>query len=304
MKPHVSLIVLTLFACKVAMACGEEKLLLPKSHPPMPAIASLDKKGKVVLRMQVGQYVPKKTGDGRSRGKDQFTYEMIWHEQTYRLSTKEVRIHDSSGKEIDVRTLPTLLKEETPALYCYGDKLDPLHLRTVRAGTLIFVYQDPERTSANEVGKPSAPSANAPGGLEDFLKKQNYVAVPLRRLETGHLVVPVQVAGKKLLLGLDTGAHHTALDRFRVRHLDLDWDDDFQCELEDMEIAGIKTGPFWVEAHDLTDANRSLKYYNDPAMDGLLGADVLRPLSAVIDHAGAIVYLRKSEPNQQKPKAP
>lgn len=38
-----------------------------------------------------------------------------------------------------------------------------------------------------------------------------------------------------------------------------------------------------------------LRAMNQPECDGLLGANVLRPLRAVIDHAGRVLYLHPKE---------
>jgi hypothetical protein len=132
-------------------------------------------------------------------------------------------------------------------------------------------------------------------GLADLLNKQGYVAVPLERLEPGYVGVRVQVAGKELFLVVDTGAPNSTLDRYRVRHLDLKWDDYAQCDLDGIDIGGVKTGPLKVDAHDMTDMNRALRAFDYPRFDGLLGADALRPLSAAIGHGGAVLYLRKQE---------
>jgi hypothetical protein len=219
--------------------------------------------------------------------KRQAANESAWREETYHLEEAQVRVCDTNGKEVDWKTLKTLLKKETPGLYSYYEKIDPLHLRNIKEGTLIFMFRLPE--------EPQHAPKPAFAGLPELLRKHGYLAVPLERSGSGHLVVRVQINGKMVLLAVDTGANESCLDRWRVRHLGLKWEDDVECVLKAMEIGKLKTGEVRVVAHDMTEANETNKAYNYPLLDGLLGADVLQKFSAVIDHGGAALYLRKRE---------
>ncbi len=292
MRILVLLVTTALLLVQGGQARAEEKLSLPKSSTPTPVVASMDKDGRVVLRMQVPEYrsnsaIKVDPGANDAGG----AYEMVWREQTYRLDIKEVKVYDTAGKEIDAKAVRHLLSKETLALYTYGEKVDSLHLRTVKDGTLIFVYLPPK------LGKPPEADGNAPvPGLAEFLKKQGYVAVPLERLGIERrLGVRVRVRGKELLLVVDTGAANTHLDRYRVRHLDLQSDDDGVFDLDGLEIGGLKSARLMVYPIDMTDSNRAERALNSPLLDGLLGADVLQPLGAVMDYAGAVLYLRKQE---------
>jgi hypothetical protein len=222
---------------------------------------------------------------------------MTWREVTYRLSPKEVAAYDSSCKKLDAKELPGLLKQETLALYSHGAKLDPLSLRTVRPGTLIFVHPDPDNCGPDGGEKAAAEPEVRARGLGDFFSKQGYKAVPLQRLGA-ELVVQVRIGQNKLLLCLDTGASQTVLDRYRVRNLDLNWDKNDESDLDELQIGEIRKGPIRVAAYDMTANNRSLRYYNCPDIDGLLGADVIRSLGAVIDHPGGVLYMHKPEPRK------
>lgn len=72
--------------------------------------------------------------------------------QTYDIDTVEV--YDTKGKRLDSKDVMDRLKEETVALAIWAAPLDPLHLRVVKDGTLIFVLPN--------VGFP-APPGFAPG---------------------------------------------------------------------------------------------------------------------------------------------
>ena len=269
---------------------ADGKASLPNSHPPCPVIARIDKEGQFVLRLNSCSYQPKQTeADGKVPRET--VYEPVWQERTLRLAPGEVRVYDASGKGIGSERLPVLLKKETTGLYFYGREIDPLHLRAIKDGTLLFLHV-PQPVA---LGPGPVEAANAPvPGLADFLKKQEYVAVPLERV-SDYLVVRVRAKGKDLRLVVDTGAPNSALDRHRVRNLGLEWDETGPwCDLDGIEIGAFKTAPSKVWSHDMTEINRALCAYNSSPIDGVLGAEILKPLSAVIDHGGAVLYLRKA----------
>jgi hypothetical protein len=77
--------------------------------------------------------------------------------QTYDLD--DVDVLDVKGKKLDKKDVAKLLKEEAPALASlYGQKVDPLHLRLVKEGTLIFELPMPK----NMPGVPGFPGGVAP----------------------------------------------------------------------------------------------------------------------------------------------
>jgi len=57
---------------------------------------------------------------------------------------KEVQVFDTKGKEIDKKRLAELLKDESVAVASFGDQQpDPLHLRILKEGTLVFILPPP-----------------------------------------------------------------------------------------------------------------------------------------------------------------
>ncbi len=287
MRISMLLAVVTASLCLEGAVAGDEKLALPASPAPVPVIASMAESW-LVVRMKIPGYASrpvKNEKDGKE--KRQAANESAWRDETYLFEEGQVRVYDTNGKEVNWKTLKTLLKKETPGLYSGYEKIDPLHLRNIKEGTLIFMYKEPEEPQ--DAPKPAF------AGLPELLKKHGYLAVPLERLGSGHLVVRVQINGKMVLLAVDTGASNTCLDRWRVRHLGLKWEDDVECVLKAMEIGKLKTGEVRVVAHDMTEGNETNKANNYPLFDGLLGSDVLQKFSAVIDHGGAVLYLRKRE---------
>jgi RNA polymerase sigma factor (sigma-70 family) len=65
--------------------------------------------------------------------------------QTQSYDLDDVTILDTKGKEIDRRSIPKLLKEETVVMASlWGQPIDPLHLRVLKEGTLIVVLPVPK----------------------------------------------------------------------------------------------------------------------------------------------------------------
>jgi RNA polymerase sigma factor (sigma-70 family) len=96
------------------------------------------------------------------------------HAQTYDL--QDVEVLDTRGKKVARNQVRNLLKKETVALASlWGQKVDPLHLRVIRDGTLIFVLPAPKGVIGGvapavpvpqpaPVVPPGAPGG-APGGV-------------------------------------------------------------------------------------------------------------------------------------------
>lgn len=145
--------------------------------------------------------------------------------------------------------------------------------------------------------------------VETLLKERGYVAVPLKLLNTGHLCLNVQIEGRKVFVAVDTGAPFTHLDSERVKHLQLKWQPYVKegdgkapktqanswCEVRHFEIGGFDLGPIILWGNDLSDINSGIILYRVPQIDGLLGADVLSDLKAIIDYSTRNLYIRVND---------
>jgi gag-polyprotein putative aspartyl protease len=282
---------------------ADEDLSLPATAAPALMKVSFAKDG--LLRLRTMQPAWKKFTS--PAGQDYYAPDGA-REQVNDLKEKDIaKIYDNSGKPVAFKELPALLQKEQLAFYHYGEKIEPAHLRLLKEGTLIFclvaplppvVYQQaPVKTTEKQKQAPV-------DGLGELLKKQGYLAFPLTRLAIEQLALQVEIKGKKVSLLVDTGATLTSLDHFRLRQLPLEWNDEAQSVLDDIKIGALNTGQITVGAFDMTNCNRYNKANNDPMMDGLLGADVMRIFSAVIDHPGAILYLRKPAPKKNATAEP
>jgi RNA polymerase sigma factor (sigma-70 family) len=140
----------------------EEKINLPTGPAPIQILASLNKEDKLVMKMAITQFravpvppnAPPGGGPGGAPGApggpgggapaiarvEPFT---TLHTQTFDWA--DVEVLDTKGKKLDKKDVAKQLKEETVALAWFaGQKVDPMHLRLVKEGTLIFVFPAPK----------------------------------------------------------------------------------------------------------------------------------------------------------------
>jgi RNA polymerase sigma factor (sigma-70 family) len=122
------------------MAAREPRGKLPAGPPPEQALVALEGDDRLTVWRHVTTYrAVTVTENGRPV---RTTYEPVSGliERTYKLS--EVKVLDTRGRAVESASLPRLLKGEVPALLA-GFPVDPLHLRLVKEGTLIFVLPGP-----------------------------------------------------------------------------------------------------------------------------------------------------------------
>jgi RNA polymerase sigma factor (sigma-70 family) len=144
---------------------GEKKIRLPKDPPPVQALVSLTEDGKLVVKAehllvntgpkahpplagvapapmpgdpQLGPRVVIKRGIGGGIGAAVRPHGPF----QLKCDLKEIQIFDTKGNEIEKKDLAKRLKEETLALISFGP-VDPLHLRLLKEGTLVFILPLP-----------------------------------------------------------------------------------------------------------------------------------------------------------------
>jgi RNA polymerase sigma factor (sigma-70 family) len=124
---------------------------LPTGMPPVQALVSLTEDGKLTVKSKgmvfkaAGGFggPPGAGGGGRAGGGGGFAGNNdAVHTQAYEL--KDVSVFDTKGKQIDNKNLVKLIKVETVAMATWGQKVDPLHLRVLKDGTLTFVLPAPQ----------------------------------------------------------------------------------------------------------------------------------------------------------------
>jgi hypothetical protein len=129
---------------------------LPTTAMPSQAFIRVIGKGK---DLEVRQKLTTYRAITRKQGAKEVTYyDRVYSDQSRQFELALVKVYDSHGKKLDVKTMRKLLKGEKLALvYPDGQELDPLHLRVLKEGTLLVVL--PAAANAG-----SAPAFEVPPG--------------------------------------------------------------------------------------------------------------------------------------------
>ena len=110
------------------------KIGLPKGLPPAQVLVSLTEDGKLLVQSEHG--IPIRGGrEAIGLLKPQRNMKLF-------CRLKDVQVLDTKGKEVAKDELANLLKDETVAVASFGP-VDPLHLRILKEGTLVFILPPP-----------------------------------------------------------------------------------------------------------------------------------------------------------------
>jgi Aspartyl protease len=137
------------------------------------------------------------------------------------------------------------------------------------------------------------------------------------RMNSGHIAMWVKCDGSSLLLLIDTGAPVSCLDPARVTKLPWqmspgppanpkdrhDAHEQF-AKVDGFQIDTINTGPLIIDSIDMKEHNKYFADTGDRTVDGLLGADVLRSLSAILDFAEEKIYFRPVSASSEASSVP
>jgi RNA polymerase sigma factor (sigma-70 family) len=109
----------------------EKKIALPMGPPPAQVVVSLAKDGK--LKVKMANLIGLGPAPQLPAGQPQRTIE-----SSYDLD--EVQVLDAKGKKVGKKELAKALEDETVAVASFGGHpIDPLHLRILKEGTLVFI---------------------------------------------------------------------------------------------------------------------------------------------------------------------
>jgi hypothetical protein len=120
------------------------------------------KNGKLIVRTAKVDAVTAVTGV--VKGKRVTSYVVRDKLVTREYELIDTKTYDMDGKRVDAKMLPKLLKTEVIALIAKdGRPVDPLHLRLIKPGTLLFTLPLPE--SPNLIAVPADGSLPATGAV-------------------------------------------------------------------------------------------------------------------------------------------
>jgi len=142
--------------------------------------------------------------------------------------------------------------------------------------------------------------------LRKFLEDQNFKRIPLKKLKTGHYQLTLKINGTPGDFILDTGASTSCIGFESISH--------FTLLSEESEIKAAGAGALDMETKiaknnllkigestikdvdiilfDLSHVNGALQQVDEKRVHGILGADLLKQLRAVIDYGRNCFYIR------------
>jgi hypothetical protein len=124
---------------------ADADLDLPVGTPLTQVLVRLDKNGKLVVKTMIRNGPQRTTASGGGAPQSEITTIQI-----QRCDLADVKVVDAKGKNIDESELIKLLKKESVAMASlHGEPVDPLHLRVLKEGTLVFTLPAPKATGGS-----------------------------------------------------------------------------------------------------------------------------------------------------------
>lgn len=148
--------------------------------------------------------------------------------------------------------------------------------------------------------------------LKKLLKKKKFSKVPLTFTKTNHFEIEAKINGIQGRFILDTGASNTCVGFDKAEFFNLipkkskikaagagATDMDTQISKKNLvEIGKWNNKKQKIVLFDLTHINEALTAHDALAVDGIIGADILKKGKAVIDYKGCCLYLKQRGQNQ------
>jgi RNA polymerase sigma factor (sigma-70 family) len=155
---------------------ADDDVDLPVGTPLTQVRVRLDKNGKLVVKSAVrnGSHRDAAAAEGGVSEPETTTI------QIQRFDLAGVKVLDTKGKAVDESELVRLLKKETIAMASlHGEQIDPLHLRVLKEGTLVFALPAP-KSGHNGATLDTAPAnrLGRPPGADNMLPFQPKPAQP------------------------------------------------------------------------------------------------------------------------------
>ena len=149
--------------------------------------------------------------------------------------------------------------------------------------------------------------------LSEFLKNKDYHRVKLEKNEIGHYQFQISLNGVDGNFILDTGASSSCVgteyaEKYNLLPEESDYKaagagaidmETFKSRVENMSIDGINVDIEHIILFDLTQINEALTQHDACNIDGIIGAEILEQLSAVISYAERTVYLKEPDEKQE-----
>ena len=142
--------------------------------------------------------------------------------------------------------------------------------------------------------------------LKDFLIEKGYSKIKLKLTKTNHFEIRATINGVKGRFILDTGASSScvgfeAIERFKLKVIDSEimavgaGASNMQTILSKsntLKIGNWKKQRVALILFNLTHVNLGLLKHNADAVDGIIGADILKKGKGIIDYDKKYLYLK------------
>jgi len=142
--------------------------------------------------------------------------------------------------------------------------------------------------------------------LQQFLLNKGYTKIKLRLTKTNHFEVKANINGIKGRFILDTGASSSCVGFESVETFNLSVEDsnvkaagagatDIKTQISkknSIKIGKWKYKKMKLILFDLIHVNTALENHNSNAVDGIIGADILKKTKAIIDYSNKYLYLQ------------
>lgn len=144
--------------------------------------------------------------------------------------------------------------------------------------------------------------------LKDFLLGQDYARVKLKLTKTNHFEIKATINGVKGLFILDTGASNSCVGFEAAEKFDLKKVKDSKIlaagagaidmvtqisKKNKIKIGRLKIDKVSLVLFDLSHVNIALTNHNSKPVDGIIGADILKKIKAIVDYNKKYLYLKK-----------
>jgi hypothetical protein len=144
-------------------------------------------------------------------------------------------------------------------------------------------------------------------GILKILKKNKYIKIKLKKIETNHLELKGKINGIKGRFILDTGASNSCVGLDMIDYFNLDTEESetkaagagatdmetLQSENNLLKIGDWKTNKCHLVLFNLSHVNTALTDHYANKVHGIIGADILLKGKAFIDYSNKTLYLKK-----------
>ncbi len=145
--------------------------------------------------------------------------------------------------------------------------------------------------------------------LKDFLTRDGYTSVQMKRSVAGHFEIEAEVENRSVLLLVDTGAGKTVLHTGTAESLGIAMGDSVECgggigtmqaAMSTAVLKMFRIGPLQIESFpmymmDFSHVISGIEAQGGRKIDGVLGADILGQKSAIIDYGEAKLYFKDQQ---------